>query len=108
MRIGVAQLNPVVGDVAGNLARIREARSAVGADCDLLLCGELMLIGYPPEDLVLRPAVVAETRTGPAVLVTAPWAADGVVYNAVVLLAGGRVEAVRYKHDLPNYGVFDE
>src|SRR5215470_12841060 len=119
MRIGIAQLNPVVGDVAGNLARIREARSAVGADCDLLLCGELMLIGYPPEDLVLRPAVVAETRraiddlaadtrTGPAVLVTTPWAADGVVYNAVVLLAGGRVEAVRYKHDLPNYGVFDE
>ena len=119
MHIGVAQLNPVVGDVAGNLARIREARSAVGADCDLLLCGELMLIGYPPEDLVLRPAVVAETRraiddlaadtrTGPAVLVTTPWAADGVVYNAVVLLAGGRVEAVRYKHDLPNYGVFDE
>ena len=119
IRIGVAQLNPVVGDVSGNLARLREARSAVDADCDLLLCGELMLIGYPPEDLVLRPAVVSETRraiddlavdtrTGPAILVTTPWAADGVVYNAVVLLASGRIEAVRYKHDLPNYGVFDE
>src|SRR5215471_7953794 len=119
MRIGIAQLNPTVGDVSGNLARLREARSTLGAEYDLLLCGELVLIGYPPEDLVLRPAVVSETRraledlaadtrTGPAMLVTTPWAIDRVVYNAAVLLADGRVEAVRFKHDLPNYGVFDE
>jgi NAD+ synthase len=119
MRIAIAQLNPTVGDVSGNLARLREARAALGAECDLMLCGELVMIGYPPEDLVLRPAVVSETRralddlaadtqTGPAMLVTTPWAADGVVYNAAVLLADGRIEAVRYKHDLPNYGVFDE
>jgi NAD+ synthase len=119
MRIGIAQLNPTVGDVSGNLARLREARLALGDGCDLMLCGELAIIGYPPEDLVLRPAVVSETRraiddlasdtrTGPAMLVTTPWAADGVVYNAAVLLAEGRVEAVRYKYDLPNYGVFDE
>jgi NAD+ synthase len=116
--IGLAQLNPTVGDVAGNLARVREARAGAG-DCDLLVCSELVLIGYPPEDLVMRPAAVeaarraveelaADTRVGPAILVTTPWRDNGLVYNAALLLDGGAVVAVRYKHDLPNYGVFDE
>jgi NAD+ synthase len=117
--IGVAQLNPTVGDVRGNLARVREARAQCGA-CDLLVCSELVLVGYPPEDLVMRPAVVdatrraveelaADTRTGSAILVTTPWRDDdGRVYNAAALLDGGRICAVRYKHELPNYGVFDE
>jgi NAD+ synthase len=121
LRIGLAQINPTVGDIAGNLSRIRDARAACGDGCDLLICSELALIGYPPEDLVLRPAVLAETRrvvemlaletkSGPAVFVTTPWqdAGAGPVYNAAVLLAEGRIVAVRYKHDLPNYGVFDE
>jgi NAD+ synthase len=121
LRIGLAQINPTVGDIAGNLARIRDARVACGEGCDLLVCSELALIGYPPEDLVLRPAVLAETRhavdalaldtkSGPAVFVTTPWQENGAgpVYNAAVLLADGRIAAVRYKHDLPNYGVFDE
>jgi NAD+ synthase len=117
LTLGLAQLNPMVGDVAGNLATIKQARAACA--CDLLVCGELALIGYPPEDLVLRPAVVEATRraihdlaadtvTGPAVLATTPWEEEGAVYNSALLLADGRVVAVRHKHDLPNYGVFDE
>src|SRR5262245_35770189 len=85
LTIGLAQLNPTVGDVARNLAKIRLAREAGGGGCDLLVCGELVMIGYPPEDLVLRPSVLAATRravealaadtaSGCAVLVTAPWA----------------------------------
>jgi NAD+ synthase len=119
LAIGLAQLNPTVGDIAGNLAKIREARSAYSGRCDLLVCGELVLVGYPPEDLVLRPAVLAATRravealaadtvTGCAVLVTTPWEEYGAVYNAAVLLDEGRIVATVYKHELPNYGVFDE
>jgi NAD+ synthase len=116
--IALAQLNPTVGDVQGNLARIRAARAAAGP-CHLVVCAELALIGYPPEDLVMRPAVVEatrravdelaeDTRTGSAILVTTPWRDGDAVYNAAVLLDGGRIVAVRYKHELPNYGVFDE
>jgi NAD+ synthase len=117
LTLGLAQINPTVGDVAGNLDKIRRARAQCA--CDLLVCSELALIGYPPEDLVLRPAVIetarraidelaAETVTGPAVLATTPWREEGVVRNAALLLADGRITAIRYKHDLPNYGVFDE
>jgi NAD+ synthase len=119
LTIAVGQLNPTVGDIQGNLAKIREARSAAGAHTDLVVCSELALIGYPPEDLVLRPAVIAATRravhdlaaettSGPAVLATTPWEDGGHLYNAAVLLDGGRIAAVRYKYELPNYGVFDE
>jgi NAD+ synthase len=120
LSIALAQLNPTVGDVAGNLAKVRKARDearALGAD--LVLFGELVLSGYPPEDLVLKPAfqqalrdaveaLAAESAQGPALLVTTPWADDGKLYNAALLLDGGKIAAVRYKHDLPNYGVFDE
>jgi NAD+ synthase len=119
LQIAVAQLNPTVGDVQGNLAKIREAHAAAGALTDLVVLSELALIGYPPEDLVLRPAVVdatrravrdlaADTATGPAVLATTPWEEGGHVYNAAVLLDAGRIAAIRYKYELPNYGVFDE
>jgi NAD+ synthase len=118
--IALAQLNPTVGAVAQNLAKGRKALAeakAMGAD--LVLFPELFLSGYPPEDLVLKPSFVAacriaaeefarDTAEAPGVLVGTPWAEDGAVYNAVALLDRGRVEAVRYKHDLPNYGVFDE
>jgi NAD+ synthase len=117
--IALAQLNPTVGDIQGNLAKIRAARAAAGSSADLVVCSELALIGYPPEDLVLRPAVIAATRRaiqdlagdtvrGPAALATTPWEDAGRLYNAAVLLDGGRVSAVRYKYELPNYGVFDE
>jgi NAD+ synthase len=119
LALALAQLNPTVGDIAGNLAAIRAARTACGTGSDLLVCSELALIGYPPEDLVLRPAVLAATRraveelaadtaSGAAVLVTTPWEENGAIYNAAVLLAGRKIAAVRYKHELPNYGVFDE
>jgi NAD+ synthase len=117
LSMALAQLNPTVGDIAGNLSAIRAARAACGSD--LLVCSERALIGYPPEDLVLRPAVIAATRraveelavdtvSAAAVLVTTPWTENGAIYNAAVLLADGKIAAVRFKHDLPNYGVFDE
>ncbi|WP_374443299.1 NAD+ synthase [Stella sp.] len=121
LAIALAQINPTVGDVAGNLRRVRQARAeAAAAGADLVVCPELVLAGYPPEDLVLNPAfqdrvraaaeaLAAETADGgPALLVGAPWRVDGRLYNAALLLDAGRVAAVRRKHDLPNHGVFDE
>ena len=121
MRIALAQLNPVVGDLAGNARRARDARrSAAKEKADLVVFTELFITGYPPEDLILKPAFVRAARKiveelagdtsdgGPAMLVGTPWEEDGKVYNAVALLDGGAVSAVRYKADLPNYGVFDE
>ena len=117
-RIALAQLDPVMGDIPGNLARARTARQQAGA-ADVVLFSELFLVGYPPEDLVLAPALLAQVRaaiaalaadtaTGPAVLIGAPWQVDGELYNAMLLLDGGHIVDVRLKHDLPNYDVFDE
>jgi NAD+ synthase len=119
--LALAQISPVVGDIDGNLGRLRAARAeAAGFGADLMLAPELFLAGYPPEDLVLKPAFQEACRTacetlaretgdgGPAVLVGLPWVEDGALYNAVAMLKGGRIEAVRFKVDLPNYGVFDE
>jgi NAD+ synthase len=119
--IGLAQINCTVGDIAGNLVRLRQARAeATGFGADLVMFSELFIAGYPPEDLVLKPAFVeacraacegiaAETRDGgPAALVGLPWQENGHCHNAYALLDKGRIEAVRFKVDLPNYGVFDE
>ncbi|MBM3485401.1 MAG: NAD+ synthase [Alphaproteobacteria bacterium] len=120
LAIALAQLNPTVGDITGNIARLREARNeAASLGADLLVASELVVAGYPPEDLVIRPAfldaveaavqaLAAETHAGPALLFGAPWRDQGRVHNAALLLDGGRIAAVRFKHDLPNYGVFDE
>ncbi|MBL6953606.1 MAG: NAD+ synthase [Alphaproteobacteria bacterium] len=121
LKIAMAQINPTVGDIAGNAELVRAARGeAAAAGADLVVFGELVLCGYPPEDLVLKSAfqdaivaaieaLAAETADGgPGLLVTAPWRDQGLLYNAVLLLDGGEIVAVRYKHDLPNYGVFDE
>ncbi len=121
LALALAQINPTVGDVAGNAGRLRAARVRAAADgADLVVAGELAVSGYPPEDLVLRPifqdtvrreveALAAETADGgPALLVGAPWIEDGLLRNAALLLDGGGIAAVRLKHDLPNYGVFDE
>src|SRR5215468_3219999 len=119
--IAIAQLNPIVGDIAGNTAKARDARArAAAAGADLILLSELFICGYPPEDLVLKPALQAACRAavealaadtadgGPAMLIGTPWAEGGKLYNAVALLDGGRVTSLRFKVDLPNYGVFDE
>jgi NAD+ synthase len=119
--IGLAQINCTVGDITGNAARLRAARVEAGAfGADLVMFSELYLAGYPPEDLVLKPAFVEACRAaceeiaadtadgGPAVLVGLPWKENGHCYNAYALLANGRIEALRFKTDLPNYGVFDE
>src|SRR3954471_5956255 len=120
LAIALAQLNATVGDVAGNSEKVRRARAiAAGQGADLIIFPELFISGYPPEDLVLKPAFQAvcrgavealarETASGPAVLVGAPWVEDGKLYNAHLLLEAGRITAARYKVDLPNYGVFDE
>src|SRR5512132_722698 len=117
--VGLAQVNPVVGDIDGNGERIRALRRVGGGE-DLLVFGELTLAGYPPEDLVLKRAfqerieaaaymLAADTAEGgPALLIGAPWRQDVELYNAALLLDGGGIAAVRLKHDLPNYGVFDE
>src|SRR5689334_19389445 len=120
-RITLAQLNPTVGDVEGNAAKARAARARGLADgADLVVLSELFLAGYPPEDLVLKPAFQAACRTatealaretadgGPAMLIGTPWVEDGKLYNACALLDEGRIAAIRYKVNLPNYGVFDE
>ena len=119
LTIALAQLNPTVGDIDGNLARIRRARDRAAADgADLVVLPELALIGYPPEDLVLRPSVVEachaaidclirESHAGPALVATTPWREDGHVYNAAIVIDNGATTR-RFKSDLPNYGVFDE
>jgi NAD+ synthase len=120
-KLALAQLNPTVGAIEANLAEARTARARAARDgADLVLFSELYISGYPPEDLVVKPSFVAacqravetlaaETEDGgPALLIGTPWADNGAVYNAVALLDRGRVETVRFKHVLPNYGVFDE
>jgi NAD+ synthase len=119
--ITLAQLNPTVGDVAGNAARARVARARARADgADLVVLSELFIAGYPPEDLVLKPAFQSACRAaieelaretadgGPAMLVGTPWVEDDKLYNACALLDEGRIAAIRFKANLPNYGVFDE
>jgi NAD+ synthase len=118
-RIALAQLNPVMGDIAGNLARARAARGKA-AGADVILFSELFIVGYSPEDLVLKPALQEDARAaveelardtadgGPAILMGAPWMEDGKLYNAMLLLDGGKLAGKAFKVDLPNYGVFDE
>lgn len=121
IKITLAQLNPTVGDVTGNATKARAAREKAKADgADLVVLSELFVAGYPPEDLVLKPAFQSACRAaieelaretkdgGPAMLIGTPWVEDGKLYNACALLDEGRIAALRYKANLPNYGVFDE
>ena len=121
LKLALAQINPTVGDIDANVALVRAARER-GAEMgvDLVMTGELVISGYPPEDLVLKPsfqeAVKAAvmslakdtTDGGPGLLISAPWVEDNTLYNAALLLDDGFIKAVVPKFALPNYGVFDE
>lgn len=119
--IAVAQLNPIVGDIAGNLALARQARAeAASKGADLVLFTELFIAGYPPEDLVIKPAfasaceraveeLAAETADGgPGVIIGTPVRRRSGLHNSIMVLDGGKIVAERHKIDLPNYGEFDE
>src|SRR3954453_3099420 len=119
--ITLAQLNPTVGDVPGNAAKARQARAqAKAAGAALVVLPELFIAGYPPEDLVLKPAFQSACRAaieelaretadgGPAMLIGSPWADGGKLYNAVALLDGGRVAAIRFKANPPHSGTFPQ
>jgi NAD+ synthase len=121
LRIALAQMNQRVGNLAGNAAAILAVRAeAERQGADLVVTPELQLIGYPVEDLVLKPEFVRRTMQaserlvdatadgGPALLFGTLWSADGAVYNAMVLAEGGRIVGQTLKHELPNYGTFDE
>ena len=118
LTIALAQLNPTVGAIKANLEKARATLASLPA-CDLVLFPELYIAGYPPEDLVLRKSFVAQCKAaaevlaaefsdGPAILIGLPWADSTGLKNGVALLNGGKIETVRFKFDLPNYGVFDE
>ena len=119
LKIAIAQINCIVGDLSGNALKIlHAAEKARAAGADLMLTPELSLVGYPPEDLLLRPdfyrsaarelELLAHQVRGIAVLVGHPEAAGGLCYNAASLLQGGKVAATYRKFRLPNYQVFDE
>lgn len=115
-----AQINPVVGDINGNVERILSAwQQAQTEAADLVVYPELAISGYPPEDLVHRQdflqsikdavlSIAQKTKDGADILLGLPWAEDDKCYNAVALIEGGELTDIRFKHALPNYGVFDE
>lgn len=121
IRIAVAQLNPTVGDITDNLEKAREAyKDADRHGADLVLFTELFISGYPPEDLVLKPAFIEACEAaiselaeitkngGPGIVMGYPRANGDKRHNSVAVIDGGEVIAVRDKVDLPNYGEFDE
>src|SRR5215469_43837 len=103
LSIAISQLDPTVGDIAGNLGRLKDAwHEAQSAGADLVVASELFVAGYPAVDLVLKPAFVAAceaavknfakaVKKGPAVLLGSPWRQDGKLYNAAVLVAEGKI-----------------
>src|SRR3982750_421553 len=119
LTIALAQMNQRVGDLDGNAKAMLEMKAA-GAGADLLVCPELQLVGYPPEDLVLKPEFVrrghectdqlvdATVEPGPAMLIGTIVHEGGQNFNTMLLAEGGRVIGRTFKHELPNYGTFDE
>ena len=121
LRIAIAQLNSHVGAIDKNLALIRAARAQAAAmGADLLVTPELSISGYPPEDLVLKPAFVTACEAaaedlakdtadgGPGIIIGTPWRNGTALHNSAFVLDNGKIIAKRKKHELPNYGVFDE
>lgn len=118
IHIGLAQINTLVGDVAGNTHRVLDWVATHGDQCDLIVFPELTLCGYPPEDLLLQPemrgqveAALARLRDeirGTRIVVGHPEYRDDLIYNACSLIGDGQTQAVYRKRELPNYGVFDD
>jgi NAD+ synthase len=119
LTLALAQLNPHVGQIEKNFSGILAARAAA-TGADLVVTPELSIAGYPADDLLSKRAFIDACRAaverlaqatadgGPGVVMGAPWAEDGVLYNAALVLEGGTIAAKRYKHELPDYGVFDD
>jgi NAD+ synthase len=121
LRIATAQLNPVLGDISGNIEKARLAwHEAARHGADLVLFTELFVAGYPTEDLVLKPAFVQSCEEavsalvtltqsgGPGIAIGLPLRRKSGLHNAVQIIDGGKIIAERFKVDLPNYGEFDE
>lgn len=118
LNIAIAQINPVLGNIAHNLGLVKQAL----ADCagaDIVLFPELVICGYPPEDLAIKKSFVndcmnaaksfiAECKNVPAYILTTPWEKDGLHYNAALFVDDGKIQSITLKNNLPNYGVFDE
>jgi NAD+ synthase len=120
-KLAIAQINPHLGQIEANLALILQARdTAARLGADLVVTPEFSIAGYPPEDLVRKPAFVAACAVaierlaeatadgGPGLIVGGPWLDGERLYNGAFVLDGGKVTARRAKHELPNYGVFDD
>ncbi|MGB1034066.1 MAG: nitrilase-related carbon-nitrogen hydrolase, partial [Primorskyibacter sp.] len=116
----LAQLNPTVGDLAGNAAKARDAwQAGRAAGTDLVALPEMFLSGYNAQDLVRKAAFVADAMAtaqalaeacadGPALAIGCPWTEDGALYNAYLICKGGKIASKALKHHLPNDSVFDE
>lgn len=120
LNIALAQINPTIGNLDGNADKILEYWGRADESIDLVVFPELVVCGYPPEDLVLKPFFIDQckhaveriardsTAFKSAAIITTPWRAGDKTYNAAHLIEGGEIKATVFKHHLPNYGVFDE
>jgi NAD+ synthase len=120
LTITMAQLNPTVGDIVGNIKKIQAVYEKHKIQADIIVFTEMVVSGYPTDDLVLKPFFIDHVMRsveqlamtidglGAGLLISAPWRDNGKVYNAALLLHDGKIVAKRFKHNLPNYGVFDE
>ncbi len=118
--ITMAQLNPTVGDISGNITKILDIYEQHKTTSNLIAYSEMIVSGYPTDDLVLKPFFIDRVMrgvedlakkidgNGAGLLISAPWRDQGKVYNAALLIHDGKIIAKRFKHHLPNYGVFDE
>ena len=120
LRFTIAQINPSVGDLDGNLDRILSVWKDNDQSSDLIIFSEMVLTGYPPEDLLHKSAfidtceekieyLIEQSLTkSSAILIGAPYRIDNKLYNAALMIDNGKLKSVTAKHHLPNYGVFDE